>query len=245
MRSLPLACARPLRAGSTLSPGGRRSSPVVHEFAAVLRYPRAVPSPAVPSRRCAGRAGYHRAVTPLLLVAAGVVALVVAGLTLRTFGPRYRVGRLLATTPKVSVARPSDGRDGRRPMSASTAGSTPRTSSRTRTTSRSSSAGPPGGPRRGRWRRSRTRARSCRSRSTRASTRSASTRDALDAGLVVVAPRVGRDAPRDVADRAPAGIGPDDAGPGPDRSGLVGRARDRRSAFRSRASADGGAAGDG
>ena len=41
--------------------------------------------------------------TPLLLAAAGVVALIAAGLTLRTFGSRYRVGRLLATTPKVTV----------------------------------------------------------------------------------------------------------------------------------------------
>jgi hypothetical protein len=42
-------------------------------------------------------------VTPLFLAAAGVVALIGAGLTLRTFGARYRVGRLLATTPKVTV----------------------------------------------------------------------------------------------------------------------------------------------
>jgi hypothetical protein len=43
-------------------------------------------------------------VGPLLLAAAGVVALVGGGLILRTFGPSYRVARLLATTPKVSVA---------------------------------------------------------------------------------------------------------------------------------------------
>jgi hypothetical protein len=43
-------------------------------------------------------------VTPLLLAAAGVVALGIGGLVLRTFGPRYRVGRLLATTPRVSIA---------------------------------------------------------------------------------------------------------------------------------------------
>ncbi len=41
---------------------------------------------------------------PLLLGAAGVVALGVAALVLRSFGPRYRVGRLLAATPTVSVA---------------------------------------------------------------------------------------------------------------------------------------------
>jgi hypothetical protein len=42
-------------------------------------------------------------VTPLVLAAAGVVALVAGGLVLRTFGPAYRIGRLLATTPAVSV----------------------------------------------------------------------------------------------------------------------------------------------
>jgi hypothetical protein len=52
----------------------------------------------------AGPADIIRAVTPLLLAAAGVVALGIGGLVLRTFGPRYRVGRLLATTPRVSVA---------------------------------------------------------------------------------------------------------------------------------------------
>jgi hypothetical protein len=43
-------------------------------------------------------------VGPLLLVAAGLVALVAAAVTLRSFGPRYRVGRLLAATPAVTVA---------------------------------------------------------------------------------------------------------------------------------------------
>jgi len=42
-------------------------------------------------------------VSPLLLAAAGVVALVAAGVALRTFGSRYRVARLLATTPRVSI----------------------------------------------------------------------------------------------------------------------------------------------
>ncbi|HEY0443825.1 MAG TPA: hypothetical protein VGC90_06370 [Candidatus Limnocylindrales bacterium] len=42
--------------------------------------------------------------TPLVLIAAGLVALVAGALVLRSFGPRYRVGRLLSTTPKVSVA---------------------------------------------------------------------------------------------------------------------------------------------
>ena len=41
---------------------------------------------------------------PLIPVAAGVVALVAGILVLRTYGPNYRVGRLLASTPEVSVA---------------------------------------------------------------------------------------------------------------------------------------------
>jgi hypothetical protein len=45
-----------------------------------------------------------RAVSPLLLAAAGVLAFVLGGAILRTFGPRYRVGRLLATTPRVTIA---------------------------------------------------------------------------------------------------------------------------------------------
>jgi hypothetical protein len=52
----------------------------------------------------------------LLLVAAGVAALVLAGLVLRSFGPGYRLGRLLAGTPQVTVeealgrGRQGDGR---------------------------------------------------------------------------------------------------------------------------------------
>ena len=53
--------------------------------------------------------------TPLLLAAVGVVALVAAGLILRTFGGRYRVARLIASTPKVTVAEANEiGRAGRR-----------------------------------------------------------------------------------------------------------------------------------
>jgi hypothetical protein len=45
----------------------------------------------------------------------GVVALVAAGLILRTFGSRYRVARLIASTPKVTVAEANElGRAGRR-----------------------------------------------------------------------------------------------------------------------------------
>jgi hypothetical protein len=42
-------------------------------------------------------------VTPLLLIAAGAVALVAGVAVLRTFGPGYRVGRLLAATPRVQI----------------------------------------------------------------------------------------------------------------------------------------------
>jgi hypothetical protein len=49
-------------------------------------------------------AGIIRPVIPLIFVAAGLLAVVAGVITLRSFGPRYRVGRLLATTPTVSVA---------------------------------------------------------------------------------------------------------------------------------------------
>jgi hypothetical protein len=52
--------------------------------------------------------GYHPAVTPLLLAAAGLVAFVAGGMDLRTFGPQYRIGRLLATTPAVTVAEANE-----------------------------------------------------------------------------------------------------------------------------------------
>jgi hypothetical protein len=41
---------------------------------------------------------------PAVLLVAGLLALVGAVLVLRSFGPGYRIGRLLATTPLVSVA---------------------------------------------------------------------------------------------------------------------------------------------
>jgi hypothetical protein len=43
-------------------------------------------------------------VTPLLIGAAGLVALVAGGMVLRSFGGAYRIGRLLATAPAVTVA---------------------------------------------------------------------------------------------------------------------------------------------
>jgi hypothetical protein len=53
---------------------------------------------------------------PLVLVAVGAGALVLAAIVLRSFGPGYRLGRLLAGTPRVTVeeamsrARQGDGR---------------------------------------------------------------------------------------------------------------------------------------
>ena len=44
------------------------------------------------------------AVSPLVPLVAGFVALATGVLVLRTFGPSYRVGRLLASTPEASVA---------------------------------------------------------------------------------------------------------------------------------------------
>jgi hypothetical protein len=54
--------------------------------------------------RDAGPAAIIRPVTPLLIGAAGLVALVAGGLVLRSFGAAYRIGRLLATAPTVSIA---------------------------------------------------------------------------------------------------------------------------------------------
>jgi hypothetical protein len=44
------------------------------------------------------------AVIPLAMLLVGAAALVAGIAVLRTFGPRYRVGRLLSSTPQVSVA---------------------------------------------------------------------------------------------------------------------------------------------
>ena len=47
---------------------------------------------------------YDPGVIPVVLAIAGALALGIAGAILRSFGPRYRVGRLLAVAPRVSVA---------------------------------------------------------------------------------------------------------------------------------------------
>ncbi len=44
------------------------------------------------------------AVIPLAFLTAGLVALVAGAVVLRSFGPRYRIGRLLASAPRVTVA---------------------------------------------------------------------------------------------------------------------------------------------
>jgi hypothetical protein len=43
------------------------------------------------------------AVTPLVMIVAGLAAIAVGTLLLRTYGPRMRVGRLLAVTPSASI----------------------------------------------------------------------------------------------------------------------------------------------
>ena len=47
-------------------------------------------------------------VTPLLVIAAGIVAIAIGTLLLRSYGPRVRVGRLLAVTPVVTLAAARD-----------------------------------------------------------------------------------------------------------------------------------------
>jgi hypothetical protein len=53
------------------------------------------------------------AVFPLILLVAGLVALAAGILVLRSYGPNYRIGRLLASTPTVSVAEARGLADGR------------------------------------------------------------------------------------------------------------------------------------
>ena len=58
-------------------------------------------------------AGIIAAVSPLVPFIAGLAALAAGVLVLRSYGPNYRVGRLLASTPEVSVAEARALADGR------------------------------------------------------------------------------------------------------------------------------------
>ena len=72
-------------------------------------------APDTPASR-PGDGRYDRPVIPALVVAAGAVALASGWVVLRRLGPRFRVGRLLASTPAVSIAeaRAIAARGGRR-----------------------------------------------------------------------------------------------------------------------------------
>ena len=65
---------------------------------------------------CPGRVGHGAAivaaVTPLLLILLGLAALAVGAAVLRSLGPNYRIGRLLAATPTVSIAEARQLADG-------------------------------------------------------------------------------------------------------------------------------------
>ncbi len=148
--------------------------------------------------------------TPLLLGAAGVLALVLAGLLLRTFGSRYRVARLLATTPQVTVAEANqlarDGRrayvriDGRIDADDEFEGPDhqPLVLRRVRLQARSG----------GRWRTFEDQRQVVPFAINEGLDAIAVDMDALDAGLVVV-PRESVGTAADVADRVPDGIAPD------------------------------------
>ena len=173
---------------------------------------------------------YHRrrvAPGPPRPVVAGFVALVAGVLVLRTYGPNYRVGRLLASTPEVSVAE-ARGLAGGPPRYVRVSGRIdaedefeddahrPLVFRRTRLQLRRDGAGSP----------SRTAA-SASAFEVRDGLEGIVVDDAtLDDGLVVV-PRESVGTAADVADRVPAGTPPDDPGPAARRAGLVGRARDR------------------
>lgn len=58
----------------------------------------------MPADRFGAAGAMIPAVIPLILIGAGLIALVAGGIVLASFGPRLRVGRLLASTPRVTVA---------------------------------------------------------------------------------------------------------------------------------------------
>ena len=232
MRSLPLACARPLRAGCERYRPGRRTgqsrlstssttrSPVIHRLSSPVRGPGAAPpgrrglssgrdSPP-PRRRGRGRPD-RGGPDP---AHASDRATASAGCSRR---------RRRCPSPRRS-SWPGQGRrayvrvDGRIDTEDEFEGPDhqPLVLRRVRLEAAPAAAGGP----------SRTTARSCRSRSTRASTRSRSTRTRWTrASSSCRASRSGR--PRTSRTGSRPGPPPDDPGPGPDRPGVVRRARDR------------------
>ena len=160
---------------------------------------------------CPRAAARIPAVTPLLPILVGLVALAVGVALLRSFGPSYRVGRLLASTPGVTIAEAialAGSGTRRLATSGSPAGSMPRATSRTTPTARSSSAGPDWSSGTGRAGATSTIARG-RAVPGQRRTRLASawTTTDLDAGLVVL-PRESVGTAADVPDRVPAGTDP-------------------------------------
>jgi hypothetical protein len=89
-------------------------------------------------------------VSPIVPLIAGLAVLVAGVLLLRTYGPNYRVGRLLASTPEVGVAE-ARGWQMAAALCPSTGGSIPRTTSRTTRIGRSSSVGRAPAPTRRGW----------------------------------------------------------------------------------------------
>ncbi len=97
------ALGRFLRALSFAGSAARSGSgPLVALIGAEPRpWPR---PPARPSIGSPAPAAYDRLVTPLLLIGLGFLAVIAAVAIVRSYGHRYRIGRLLAVTPQVSVA---------------------------------------------------------------------------------------------------------------------------------------------
>ena len=176
--SLPLAPLGPFGLDAPYEPWRHRVNGVIHQ----LRPPPADSSTAAPRRRPHARGvngdrRYHpgRGSPPPPAPRRGRARR--GWLAMRSLGPRVRVGRILASTPVVTVAEARAAASAATiATSASRAGSTASRSSRTPRIDRSCCDGP--GSRRARvvaGDRSKTRRRSSRSRSAKASTRSPST----------------------------------------------------------------------
>jgi hypothetical protein len=90
----------PIVGGSPEGPDDTNGSDRLNAHVSI-RFLRAFPCP-LPW--APGPARIIAAVSPLIPLIAGLVALAAGGLLLRSFGPRHRVGRLLASTPAVTIA---------------------------------------------------------------------------------------------------------------------------------------------